>query len=297
MNGKSQKINKIREAIEHRDLSGLGEDMLSEGEIGKLANAVVELDREYRRTMEKEIRQKEYLRDLISDISHQMKTPIASLTVFTDLLLEEAEKEGAGDGDLVGSENARRKNILLQEEQQLERMRWLTQSMLQLARLEAESVEFDKRPTGLQQLCNIVAASFRQQAEEKNVDLLVTGDETELLTDPDWLQEALGNVVKNAIEYSPDGGTVEIRVEKTPVATRIFVQDEGEGIPEQDRLRIFERFYRVNGRSVNPSSVGIGLALSKKIVAGCGGKLYVQSRHRSECNEKENPYTRMVFAF
>ena len=114
---------------------------------------------------------------------------------------------------------------------------------------------------------------------------------------PDKMKEALGNVVKNAIEYSPEGKTVEIRIEHTPLVTRIFVKDEGEGIPKAERTKVFERFYRINGNTINPSSVGIGLALAKKITAGCGGRLYVNSRHRSECKGAEQPFTTMIFDF
>ena len=183
------------------------------------------------------------------------------------------------------------------QEQQLERMTWLTQSLLQLARLEADSVSFVKEPADLRLLCESVCESFQSMAREHNVTLLVTGAEAELCTDPGWMKEALGNVVKNAIEYSPEGKTVEIRIEHTPLVTRIFVRDEGEGIPEAERTKVFERFYRINGNTINPSSVGIGLALAKKITAGCGGRLYVNSRHRSECKGAEQPYTTMIFDF
>ena len=176
-------------------------------------------------------------------------------------------------------------------------MKWLTEALLQLARLEAESVSFVREKVQLKTICEMVRTSFLLMADERNITIDIIGDDTELLTDPDWLMEALGNVVKNAIEYSPEGGRVELGIRKTPLVTRIYVLDEGEGIPEEDRLKIFERFYRVNGSAVNPSSVGIGLALSKKIATGCGGRLYVESRHRSECNRQEKPYTKMIFDF
>ena len=279
--------------------------MLKEGEIGKLADAIIRRENERQAALEKEIKRKEFLRDLISDISHQLKTPIASLTVFTDLLIGEAEKESLVEQAQGGYESVRenseqvekRLSLLHTEEQQLERMKWLTEALLQLARLEAESVSFVREKVQLKTICEMVRTSFLLMADERNITIDIIGDDTELLTDPDWLMEALGNVVKNAIEYSPEGGRVELGIRKTPLVTRIYVLDEGEGIPEEDRLKIFERFYRVNGSAVNPSSVGIGLALSKKIATGCGGRLYVESRHRSECNRQEKPYTKMIFDF
>ena len=303
--GQKRKLYKLRKAIENGDFTPIQEEMLKEGEIGKLADAIIRRENERQAALEKEIKQKEFLRDLISDISHQLKTPIASLTVFTDLLIGEAEKESLVEQAQGGYESVRenseqvekRLSLLHTEEQQLERMKWLTEALLQLARLEAESVSFVREKVQLKTICEMVRTSFLLMADERNITIDIIGDDTELLTDPDWLMEALGNVVKNAIEYSPEGGRVELGIRKTPLVTRIYVLDEGEGIPEEDRLKIFERFYRVNGSAVNPSSVGIGLALSKKIATGCGGRLYVESRHRSECNRQEKPYTKMIFDF
>ncbi|MCR4838773.1 MAG: HAMP domain-containing histidine kinase [Eubacterium sp.] len=305
--GQKKKLHKLRDAIEHGDLTQMQEEMLKEGEIGKLANAILTREKEQQAALEKERRQKEYLRDLISDISHQLKTPISSLTVFTDLLIREAERDleeqdvrsqtAESDSGSSSESVGKRLRLLHTEEEQLERMTWLTQALLQLARLEADCVSFAREPVQLRSLCAEVRSSFLSMAEERGISINITGVDAELRTDPDWLREAIGNVVKNAIEYSPEEGTVEIGIEQTPLATRIFVKDEGDGIPEKDRLRVFERFYRVNGNTVNPSSVGIGLALSKKITAGCGGRLYVQSRHIAECERREKPYTRMVFDF
>ena len=303
--GQKRKLYKLRKAIENGDFTPVQEEMLKEGEIGKLADAIIRRENERQAALEKEIKQKEFLRDLISDISHQLKTPIASLTVFTDLLIGEAEKESLVEQAQGGYESVRenseqvekRLSLLHTEEQQLERMKWLTEALLQLARLEAESVSFVREKVQLKTICEMVRTSFLLMADERNITIDIIGDDTELLTDPDWLMEALGNVVKNAIEYSPEGGRVELGIRKTALVTRIYVLDEGEGIPEEDRLKIFERFYRVNGSAVNPSSVGIGLALSKKIATGCGGRLYVESRHRSECNRQEKPYTKMIFDF
>ena len=295
--GYKGKLNKLRKAIESDDFTLVQEEMMKEGEIGKLADAILNREREYQTALEKERKQKEYLRDLISDISHQLKTPIASLVLFTDILIREAEKERETDTENAPSLGEKRLELLRTQEQQLERMTWLTQSLLQLARLEADSVSFVKEPADLRLLCESVCESFQSMASEHNVTLLVTGAEAELCTDPGWMKEALGNVVKNAIEYSPEGKTVEIRIEHTPLVTRIFVKDEGEGIPEAERTKVFERFYRINGNTINPSSVGIGLALAKKITAGCGGRLYVNSRHRSECKGAEQPYTTMIFDF
>ena len=303
--GHKRKLYRLRKALEIGDFSKVQEEMLREGEIGKLADAIIRRENERQAALEKETKQKEFLRDLISDISHQLKTPIASLTVFTDLLIGEAERESRTEQtqDIAGLCREKREQVewrmslLRTEEQQLERMKWLTEALLQLARLEAESVSFVRKKVQLKTICELVRTSFLPMADERNITMDIVGDDAELLTDPDWFMEALGNVVKNAIEYSPEGGRVELGIRKTPLVIRLHVTDEGEGIPEDDRLKIFERFYRVNGSAVNPSSVGIGLALSKKITTGCGGRLYVESRHRSECNRQEKSYTKMIFDF
>lgn len=278
-----------QETTDNEGLELIRNEMLSEGEFGKLSEAIYDLYTSILETADREKQQKLYLKDVISDMSHQFKTPIASLTLFTDILSSHAEEEGW---------NSRNIDILSKEQDQLERMRWLTKSLLQLARIETDAVIFKPVELPVQVLLKETASELLMLAEQKKVNLVTEGDEAILNVDPEWMHEALSNVVKNAIEHSPEGGTVRLSCTKTPLMTKLSVTDDGRGIPEDDRLRVFERFSRSSdAAAVNPASIGIGLSLSRSIIEGNGGRIYVESRFIDECKPPEKSFTTMNIVF
>jgi hypothetical protein len=259
-----------------------------EGEIGKLANSVAELYSMLVEAEQKQLREKEFMRDIISDISHQLKTPIATLTVYNDIFTDD-------DGSMPQEQ---RQDMLRQSERQLERMKWLIQAMLQLARIEAESITFESESINAKALLESSGNMLKIKADEKQLKFVYECEENVTFDgDAQWLQEALVNVIKNAVEYAPVGSSIVLGARQTPIATKLYVRDAGPGVEEKDRINIFKRFYRAGGNEINPNSVGIGLALSKSIVEGCGGRIMVESRHISECRHGEKSYTEMVMMF
>ena len=310
---------------ESEGLSAIKQEMLTEGEFGKLSGAIYDMYTGILEAADREKEQKLYLKDMISDMSHQLKTPIASLTLFTDILSSHATLQGWGEKEI---------DILRREEGQLERMRWLTLSLLQLARLEINSVEFKKIETPVLMLLQNAAAELLPMAEQRGVNIvvedafeylkddveqnttntMVSGVEqneahieentrrdniaAEIEADPEWMHEALSNIVKNAIEHSPEGGTVTLGCTRTPLMIKLTVTDTGRGIPEADRLKVFERFsHSSDAASVNPDSVGIGLPLSKNIIEENGGRIYIESRFIEECKSSETSYTTVNIIF
>ena len=310
---------------ESEGLSAIKQEMLTEGEFGKLSGAIYDMYTGILEAADREKEQKLYLKDMISDMSHQLKTPIASLTLFTDILSSHATSQGWGEEEI---------DILRREEGQLERMRWLTLSLLQLARLEINSVEFKKIKTPVLMLLQNAAAELLPMAEQRGVNIvvedafeylkddveqnttntMVSGVEqneahieentrrdniaAEIEADPEWMHEALSNIVKNAIEHSPEGGTVTLGCTRTPLMIKLTVTDTGRGIPEADRLKVFERFsHSSDAASVNPDSVGIGLPLSKNIIEENGGRIYIESRFTDECKASEKSYTTVNIIF
>ncbi|MGN0436168.1 MAG: sensor histidine kinase [Wujia sp.] len=258
------------------------EGELDEDELGQLVVKINQLIKKLQAEEEKGKRDKEYLKEVIADISHQLKTPIATLTVFNDILLNNIEQKDFRD-------------MLLQSEQQLERIKWLVQAMLQLARLEAGVICFDKREVQAETLISSTTDMLRQKAKEKGISFILTGDmELNAEVDAEWFQEALINILKNAIDYSPVDADIEINVSATPIATKFSIIDKGIGIPEHERLDIFKRFYRGANHSPSTANVGVGLALSKSIVESMGGKLWVESRFRDDCAKGEQSYTKMI---
>jgi hypothetical protein len=268
--------------------SGINAERYREGEIGKLANSVAELYNMLLEAEQKQLREKEFMRDIISDISHQLKTPIATLTVYNDIFTSD-------DGTMSQEQRC---DMLSQSERQLERMKWLIQAMLQLARIEAESITFKSEKVDARVLLESSGNMLKIKADEKNISFVYECEGDVVFDgDAEWLQEALVNVIKNAIEYAPACSSIVLGARQTPIATKLYVRDNGPGIEEKDRINVFKRFYRSGGNEINPNSVGIGLALSKSIVEGCGGRIMVESRHISECSHGEKSYTEMVVMF
>lgn len=224
----------------------------SEGDLGLLAHAVQELALRLQETIAQLHRDKAFLKDTIADISHQLKTPLASLTIYIELLQDPRTKPEDAQEFL---ETCRR---------ELDRMEWLTLTLLKIARLEAEALELKSGLLPLADTIGQAVTPVRLLAEQKGVQLR-TEARADLLCchDPHWLAEAIGNLVKNAVEHSPPGGTVLIEAEETPVFVRLSVSDQGPGIEDRHLPHIFKKFYSA---SRGGSGVGLGLPLAKSIV-------------------------------
>lgn len=237
-----------------------------EGTVGVLYSNFYKMVYALKESKNRELEEKLFLRDIISDISHQLKTPLASLNVFVDLLLEDKLED-----------DTKRKRILGEAQNQLNRMEWMVLSMLKLARIEAGAIQFDRQDTPLLPLLSEAGEGIQYLINNRQQRLeIVCSKDCQLLCDRDWLVEAVINLLKNASDYSPEGASVCLEVEQTAVYTRIYVKDKGVGIPESELPHIFDRFYRVH-QEVNPNSVGIGLSLTKSIVEGMGGSIRVRS--------------------
>lgn len=256
----------------------LPEEQYKEGAVGILYSNFYKVVGILQESRNREWNEKIFLRDIISDISHQLKTPLASLNVFVDLLLEDKIED-----------EAKRKQVLNEAANQLSRMEWMVLSMLKLARIEAGAIQFDKKMTPVQAVLMQAVEGVQFLVQKRNQTLLVACDEgIEMLCDGEWLTEALINLLKNASDYSGEEKRICVEVEHTNVYTRIYVKDEGVGIAESEIPNIFKRFYRVH-QEVNPNSVGIGLSLTKSIVEGMGGNIRVQS--------EEGKYTWFILTF
>ncbi|MDE5779021.1 MAG: HAMP domain-containing histidine kinase [Lachnospiraceae bacterium] len=238
-----------------------------EGTIGILYTNFHKLVKSLQESKNRALEEKIFMRDIISDISHQLKTPLASLTVFLDLFLEDKLED-----------EEKRKNVLNEAKNQLNRMEWMVLSMLKLARIEAGAISFEHQEHALESLLLQAADGVQFMLQKRKQTLNIDcGQEVMLLCDSGWLTEAVINLLKNASDYSDDGKNIWIIVEQTNVFMRIYIKDEGMGIAENELPNIFKRFYRVH-QEVNPNSVGIGLSLTKSIVEGMGGSISVQSR-------------------
>ena len=208
--------------------------------------------------------EKDAVKTLVADISHQTKTPIANLRLYAQLLEEQELTEGgrALAAALTG---------------QAEKLQDLVQSLVKASRLETGIIVQNPRPLLLAPMLESAAAQFRPKAAEKGVSLTVEPTEVLAVFDPRWTEEAVCNLLDNAVKYTPPGGSVSVRVTAYELYRRIDVADTGPGVPEADQGKIFQRFYR-SPDARDADGVGIGLYLVRKIAEGQGGYVKVFSK-------------------
>jgi len=267
--GVYKKVREISNAAERVVEGDFGAALPSgeEGEFEILGHRFNQMANRLKLNVEQLVAEKVFLKNIVSDISHQLKTPLASLIVYNDLLREDA-----------GMDDAHRQEFLEMGSQQLARLEWLIQSLLKMARLEAGSIEFRREKVELRAVAEEAAAALKTKADEAGVSVQITEKHPGIAItgDAGWLAEAVINILKNGIEHSHQGGAIEIAVDQTPLTSSISVTDHGEGISREDLPRIFDRFYR-SAAGVKPNSIGIGLAMSRAIVEGQGGSITVKS--------------------
>ena len=236
----------------------------AEGELSILKNEIYKVTTrlaEYNETLRQE---KVRLADAMSDISHQLKTPLTSMMVMADLLRDEhlpADKREEFTARLIA---------------QLERIQWLVSSLLKLSKLDVGTAGMKREPVLLRAAVEKAAAPLRIPMELKGQRLILTGPEgASFLGDLSWTAEALLNVMKNCSEHTPAGGTVRVEWSDNPIYAQIKIADTGEGIDKADLPHIFTRFYR--GKNAAEDSVGIGLAMAKSILTQQHGEITVSS--------------------
>ncbi|MCM3144286.1 HAMP domain-containing sensor histidine kinase [Brevibacillus sp. MER 51] len=236
-----------------------------EGELSILKNDIykVTLTLSEQSTLLK--KEKQYLADTLSNISHQLKTPLTSMFVMADLLNNPSLPPD------------KREEFLGKIINQLKRIEWLVTSLLKLSKIEVQSVIFKKELVSVKKMINKAVEPLLVPMELKNQelsfsckeDLFVYGDEN-------WTVEAILNVIKNGIEHTPVGGQIAISCEETPLYTQIVIADSGEGISLEDAPHIFERFYK--GKNAGSDSIGIGLAMSKTILQSQNADVFMESQ-------------------
>lgn len=261
----------IEEIIDNTDAMSQGkykeiEGEEKEGDMAKLISSLNYMGDRVNNSIDLLKKDKENLKDFLSDISHQLKTPLASLVMFNDLMIE---NENMPYEDRV--------KFLKSSEEQLRRMEWLIMNILKMGRLEADVIKFNIYEQPLKETLEISVSSLLENIKNKNQNLTFTGDlEAEVRHDREWLAEAISNIVKNAVEHTEEGGDINIDVHKGPLITKIYIKDNGPGISEELQKKVFERFYK-GENSTNPTSIGIGLSLAKSIIEEQNGEIKLKS--------------------
>ncbi|AQS04732.1 sensor histidine kinase [Clostridium beijerinckii] len=236
-----------------------------EGELSILKNEIYKVTLMLSKQGELLKKEKMQLADAISDISHQLKTPLTSMRVMSDLL---------SDNHLEAEKRIEFTNNI---EMQLDRMQWLLTSLLKLSKIDAGTVSFKKDRVAVSELIRKSTEPLLIPIEIKNQTLVIEGgSNVSFIGDLYWTTEALINIIKNCIEHTGEDGRISIFFDENPLFTEIKISDNGSGIEKEDLPYIFKRFYK--GKNAGEDSVGIGLAMAKSIVTSQNGDINVSSR-------------------
>ena len=237
----------------------------SEDEMSQLQSEIYKTTVMLKEQADNSQKDKENLKQSLSDISHQLKTPLTSIMVMLDDIIEDENMPEDIKRDFLN--DIRRSSNSIS---------FLVQSILTLSKLDANSIVLKSKTENVKKILDECVKNTEVLAEIKGVETSVECDDSLTLScDFKWLCEAITNIVKNCIEHTIEGGFVKLKAEKTSLCTKITVTDNGCGIAKEDLPHIFERFYK--GRNSDENSVGIGLALAKTIIEKSGGSIYADS--------------------
>jgi signal transduction histidine kinase len=237
----------------------------NEGSLFKLFHAVNTLATTLNAHAIREQNTKDFLRNTISDISHQLKTPLAALAIYTSLLQDECENKAAVC------------EFAMKSKKEIDRIEMLVQNLLKITKLDAGSIVMDKQIENVSDMINEVNAHFETRSDQEHKEIILSGSaDATLLCDRGWIMEAISNIVKNALDHTDANSQIRVEWRKLPSVTQIVIKDNGSGIHPEDIHHIFKRFYR-SRFSKDTQGVGLGLPLAKAIVEAHDGNIAADS--------------------
>lgn len=216
-----------------------------------------------RELKENAIKDKINLKDNMADISHQLKTPITSINIMSELM----------EGDHSKNEN---KEYIYRLNKQITRLEVLTNSLLTMSKLDADTIEFKKDTLDIKNLIDLAIEPIMFLIEKKNIKLNIIGENITIKGDAYWLSEAFLNIIKNSVEHLEENGNIDIFLKFNPIFTEVRIEDNGSGFLKEDLPYIFRRFYK--GKNANKDSVGIGLSMARTIIEKHNGGITVENR-------------------
>lgn len=238
----------------------------TEDELTHLRNELYKITILLKEQADTEQKERKQLSKSIPDISHQLKTPLTSISIMLDNMIENPSME-----------EKTKEQFIHEIRRQIEWINWLVISLLKLSRLDANVEIFQQEEIKIEELIQNTIQNLAIPIEIKNQEIMVQGDKNaKIIGDYKWQLEAITNVVKNAIEHTPENKKIWITLEENSLFTKIVIKDEGPGIAKEDIKHIFERFYK--GKNSSENSIGIGLALAKSIIEKQNGYISCYSK-------------------
>lgn len=264
---KDKKLKEITQYIEeiNRKNYKLNIDDNTEDELSILKNEIYKTTIMLKEQAENSLNDKVNLKNSLSDISHQLKTPLTSITIMLDNII-----------DNPNMENQTRNEFIKDIKREITNINFLVQALLKLSKFDTNTIKFTNKEEKVIDILNTAIQNVSVLCDLKDIEIVVTGDiENTINCDIRWQVEAISNILKNSVEYSKDSSKIQIVCNKNKVYSEIRIIDNGKGIDKEDIKHIFERFYK--GKSSSRDSVGIGLALAKTIIEQNNGTISVES--------------------
>ena len=264
----SKKINEITKYIEeiNRGNYKLNIEENTEDELSILKNELYKITIKLKEVAENSQKDKTTLKDSLSDISHQIKTPITSILIMLDNILSDENMPEDIKKDFI-------KDI----KREIVNIKFLVESILKLSKIDSNSIKFIKKEVFIKDIINEAVKNVSMLSELKNIKIIVSGDDSiKTICDLKWQVEAITNILKNCIEHSYENKKIYINYNQNHMYTELKIEDNGTGIDAKDLQHIFERFYK--GKNSSSDSIGIGLALSKSIIESNNGYIQVDSK-------------------
>ena len=265
-NKKLKDITKLLEKINNRDYT-LDIDSNTEDELSILKNELYKTTIMLKEQAENENKDKINLKNSLEDISHQLKTPLTSIMIYLDNLNLNPDMEKETRVKFINNINREINNI-----------NFLIQSILKLSKFDANTIEFFRKKVKVSEIINESIKNISLLSDLKNIKITINGDNvSNIYCDKLWQIEAITNILKNAIEHSPNNSEIKINYEENKISTKISINSNSI-IDKEDLPNIFKRFYK--GKNASTNSVGIGLALSESIIKNESGKINVTSNKK-----------------
>lgn len=263
-NKEIKKIARCIEEINKKNYS-INIDENSEDELSILKNEFYKITIMLKEDAENSKKDKLKLKDSLSDISHQLKTPLTSINIMLDNILDNPEMD-----------NNTKEKFIQNIKREITNISSLATEILKLSKFDASVIKFEEQQVFIKDLVKSAISNVEMMAELKNINIEVNNqDNMKLVCDAKWQIEAITNILKNCIEHSKEDSTITIDIDSNKIYKQITIRDNGEGIDEKDLPHIFERFYK--GKNSAKDSVGIGLALAKTIIEKDNGSIKVDS--------------------
>ena len=258
-------ITKYIEEINHKNYK-LDIDENSEDELSILKNEIYKTTVMLNEQAENSLKDKINIKKYLQDISHQLKTPLTSINILLDNLI-----------DNPNMPKDTRDDFIMEIKREITNINFLVQNILRLSKFEANTIDFIKKETTIKEIINTTVKNVSNICDLKNIEIIINNKcKNKITCDFKWQVEALTNILKNAVEYSPNNSNVLVECSDNNLYSEIRIKDFGKGMSKEEQKNIFKRFYK--GKNSSKDSIGIGLSLAKTIIEKDNGRVVVESK-------------------